>query len=188
VNRKLILLFIVGPAAWMLTACGSRPSESGSATQPPTSTLFKFTSSATSIYTTEVNREKQKWLSHKIASYRIVIKFYENFLNQLKSQREVIVRRGKVISSSCVNDVCPAIVLANVFTIDDLFGVTQGSSVESLVQTGSAAFDSCVKSMIFDDTYGFPKFLAFECRGSYDMDHSVEVIYFEVLKEESTPN
>jgi hypothetical protein len=179
---------MVGLAAWLLTACGSRSSRSGSATQPPTSTLFKFTSSATSIYTAEVNGAKQKWLSHKITSYRIVIKFYENFLNQLKSQREVIVRRGKVISSSCLNDVCPAFVLTKVFTIDDLFGVAQGSSVEFLVQIGSAAFDSCIKSKIFDDTYGFPKSLAFECPHTYDMDHSLQVILFEVLKDEPDPS
>jgi hypothetical protein len=45
-----------------------------------------------------------------------------------------------------------------------------------------------MKSMIFDDTYGFPKALAFDCRNTYDMDHSLDVVSFEILKDEPTPN
>jgi hypothetical protein len=188
VREKPSQLFSVGCLTALVTLIalavivpGNRSSTSVVNNQEPTTTLIQLRPrfSATSIYAAHVSRGRQKWLSHGITNYRLVLKFFENFTRGRKSQREVIVKEGKVASSSCEHDECPAYVLMDVLTIEDLFGVARGSSIERL----GINFDDCIKRIVFDDKYGFPTALAFECRNTYDMDHSVEVVSFEVLKD-----
>lgn len=149
----------------------------------PTMTTPTVTSIYREIYLNQVNQAKQKWLRQGITDYRIALKFYENFMNDYKSQREVIVRGGRVISFLCPRDRCPILMLKDVFTVDDLFDVAQGSSVHAYEATGKP--ELCIRRVRYDATYGFPTLLAFHCPYWYDDEHSVEVLSFEVLKDTS---
>jgi hypothetical protein len=63
-----------------------------------------------------------------------------------------------------------------VFTVDDLFGVAQGASVNEFSPHRP---EECLKRITFDATYGFPNAIAFDCPDVYDDQHSVEVVAFE---------
>lgn len=139
--------------------------------------------SATPTLAGPINQAKQQWASQGITRYRIVLKFFENFLNQLETQREVIVVDGQVTSAACLLEKCPAFVLKEVFTIEDLFAVAQGALLRQLDPNLSPkAFEHCLSRLTFDTTYGFPNEISIDCPNWYDEDHSITVVSFEALK------
>ncbi len=93
--------------------------------------IYFFTKTPVSLIE-QAHQEQKKWDGFGIKNYHIVIKFYENFANGLVSERDVIVRNGDVISSSCSSKYCPSFVLTNVYTIDDLFSIAQGSTIADM--------------------------------------------------------
>jgi hypothetical protein len=121
----------------------------------------------------------QTWESQEIADCHIVMSFYEAFAVGLKTQREVTVRNGQITESSCLADECPAFVLVDVYTVEDLFAVAQGSS---LPRVAPDELDECIKSIEFDAVYGFPVSMSFDCPSMLDEEHSVRVESFEVVK------
>lgn len=142
----LILLFIV---LFLMTGCGS---------------------------SSQVDREQKKWKGLGIEDYRITILLYENFANNIQTQREVTVQNGQVVDSSCVADKCPLFALANVYTVDDLFAVARGSTLDTLGM--SHDYDVCVKDLVFEGTYGFPRSMSVDCPDAVDEEHSFQVISF----------
>lgn len=127
-----------------------------------------------SAYTQRVNQARQQWQAHGITNYRIVLSYYESFTAGRKSQREVVVKQDKVARSSCNNNLCPAYALANVYTVDDLFGKVY------------AIPEKCAKHLTFDAAYGFPNSASVDCPDMIDDEHSVKVVSFEVLKEDNS--
>jgi hypothetical protein len=146
----------------------------------PTRTGTTLTPIETSKFAEQIYESQAQWEGLDITSYKIVISLYENFANNIRTQREVTVNNGQIVSSSCVSDKCPAFVLANVYTVDDLFAVAKGSTLSPGLY--SDGYNLCVKDLNFDETYGFPKSMTIDCPNAYDEDHSFQVISFEILK------
>jgi hypothetical protein len=128
----------------------------------------------------QIDKAQSRWKALGIASYHLRIKFYENFANGIETQREVTVKNGHVVNSSCISDKCPAFVLADVYTIDDLFSVARGSTLASMNMFDD--YNDCIQSIEFDETYGFPRSMRVDCPRAIDEEHSFQVISFEVLK------
>ena len=126
----------------------------------------------------QVRLARRRWDSLGIKNYHIVIKFYENFANGLETQRDVTVRNGRAVNSSCVSNLCPSFILANVYTVDDLFSVAQGSTIANLGEE----YNYCVQRLEIDWVYGFPKSMNIDCPRDADEEHSFQVISFEPLK------
>jgi hypothetical protein len=128
----------------------------------------------------QIDKEQNKWKVLGITNYHIVIKFYENFANGIEAQRDVTVKNGRVVNSSCIFDKCPVFVLADVYTVDDLFSIARGSTLQSM-----SLFDDhndCMKGIEFDETYGFPRSIRVDYPSAADDEHSIQVISFEVLE------
>jgi hypothetical protein len=128
----------------------------------------------------QIDREQNKWEALGIANYHIKIHFFENFANGIETQRDVTVKNGRVVNSSCLSDKCPAFVLADIYTIDDLFSVARGSTLASIGMFDD--YNDCIQGIEFDETYGFPKSMRIDCPRAIDEEHSFQVISFEVLK------
>jgi len=126
----------------------------------------------------QVHLARRRWDSLEIKNYHIVIKFYENFANGIETQRDVIVKNGQVVSSSCASNQCPTFVLAKVYTVDDLFSIAQGSTIADIGEE----YNYCVQGLEFDWLYGFPKSMNVDCPRDADEEHSFQVISFEPLK------
>ncbi|MFZ5820869.1 MAG: DUF6174 domain-containing protein [Chloroflexota bacterium] len=122
----------------------------------------------------QVDQEQEKWKRLGIKDYGITILFYENFANGIQTQREVTVKNGQVVDSSCVADKCPQFALANIHTVDDLFAVARGSTLAGMPDD----YDACVQDLEFEGTYGFPKSMRIDCPGAVDEEHSFQVISF----------
>jgi hypothetical protein len=143
-RRYIVSLFIV---LFLITGCGS---------------------------SSQVDREQDKWRRLGIEDYQITILFYENFANNIQTQREVTVENGQVLDSSCVSDKCPLFALADIYTVDDLFAVARGSTLAGMLDDD----EDCVQDLEFDETYGFPKSMRIDCPGAADEEHSFQVISF----------
>ena len=128
----------------------------------------------------QVDKAQKKWDALGITNYHIVIRFYENFANGIETQRDVTVRDGRVERSACIQEVCPAFVLAEVYTVDDLFSVARGSTLASLSMLDD--YTDCVQRLEFEETYGFPREMSIDCSGAIDEEHTFQVISFEELK------
>ena len=89
-----------------------------------------------------------------------------------------------MVNSFCISDECPAFVLNEVYTVEDLFAVAKGSTLAKLGFPDSPTFtyNQCVKELSFDREYGFSSSMSIDCPHGYDEDHSFRVILFEVLK------
>jgi len=131
----------------------------------------------------QVDREQEKWKSLGIKDYGITILFYENFANNIQTQREVTVKNGQVVNSSCVADKCPLFALANIHTVDDLFTVARGSTLAGMPDD----YDACVQDLEFEGTYGFPKSMRIDCPGAMDEEHSFQVISFYPFSTNTPP-
>jgi hypothetical protein len=131
-------------------------------------------------FTRQIDKAQEKWDAQGITDYHIVIKFHENFANNIETQREVTVRSGTVTESSCISGRCPEFVLADVYTVDDLFLVARGSTLASMDMLDE--YKDCVQSLEFDETYGFPGSMRIDCPLALDEEHSFQVVSFEVLK------
>ncbi len=128
----------------------------------------------------QVDMAQKKWKALEITNYHIVIKFHENFANGIETQRDVTVKNGHMIDSFCIADKCPAFVLTDVYTIDDLFSVARGSTLASMKMFDD--YNDCVKVLEFDDIYGYPRSMRIDCPLAVDEEHSFKVISFEELK------
>ncbi|HUV16476.1 MAG TPA: DUF6174 domain-containing protein [Pelolinea sp.] len=128
----------------------------------------------------QIDKAQNKWKVLGITNYHIMIQFHENFAQGIETQRDVTVKNGHVINSSCISDKCPAFVLADVYTIDDLFSVARGSTLASMGMFDE--YSDCVQGIEFDETYGFPRLMSIDCLRAVDEEHSYRVISFEVLK------
>jgi hypothetical protein len=128
----------------------------------------------------QIDEAENIWKALGITNYHITIKFFENFANGIETQRDVTVGNGHVINSSCISDKCPAFVLVDVYTVDDLFSVARGSTLASMGMFDE--YKDCVEGIVFDETYGFPRSMRIDCPGAVDEEHSFQVISFEVLK------
>jgi hypothetical protein len=137
-------------------------------------------------YVEQTNDGKQKWDQLGITNYHIVMKFYENFANGLETQRDVVVKGGKVITSSCGPQFCPAFVFTSVETVDDLFWVAQGGTLPEATYKKTpdpgSSLDECLRSISFDLIYGFPNYVSIDCPEWADEDNWVKVVSFEVIK------
>jgi hypothetical protein len=129
---------------------------------------------------TQIDKEQNKWKMLGITNYHITIKFYENFANNIETQRDVTVKNGHVVTSSCLSDKCPAFVLADVYTVDDLFSVARGSTLDSMDMFDD--YNDCIHGIEFDEIYGFPSSVSIDCPRAIDEEHSYHVISFEILK------
>lgn len=108
------------------------------------------------------------------------MEFYENFARGYLTEREVIVRNSQVFSSTCLDNgkckecgenKCPAFVYSKVNTISDLF-----ASAEWEIKR-----PECIRSMLFDEAFGFPKHIEVHCPMTRDDEHSVRVTSFKLL-------
>jgi hypothetical protein len=126
----------------------------------------------------QVNIGQKKWDGLGIKNYHIVIQFYEAFATGLLTKRDVIVKNGSVVNSSCIDNECPAFVLQNVYTVDDLFRVAKGSTIAGY----GKSYNECVQKITMNHIYGFPQSMDVDCPHGADEEHSFEVILFEVLK------
>ncbi len=118
---------------------------------------------------------QEKWKSHNVKDYHIRMSFYENFANRRSTAREVTVKNGSIVSSTCVNANCPAFALRDINTIDDLFRLA-----DSL--TSSSEGYRCIQQLNYDSKYGFPNQIAVDCPNYFDDDYKVSVSLFEELK------
>ncbi len=128
----------------------------------------------------QIDKAQRRWKGLGIENYHIRIKFYENFANGIVTQRDVTVKNGHMIDSFCIADKCPAFVLTDVYTIDDLFSVARGSTLASMKRFDD--YNDCVQKLEFDEIYGFPRSMRIDCPLAFDEEHSFQVISFEVLK------
>ncbi len=124
----------------------------------------------------QIDREQNKWKRMGIENYHITIKFYENFANNLTTHRNVAVENNQITSSSCIADKCPTFVFVDAYTIADLFAIARGSTLSSIGMLDD--YNDCVKSIEFDETYGFPRSMRFDCPGAIDEEHSFRVLSF----------
>lgn len=129
-----------------------------------------------SPFAEDISKAIGKWESLDINDYHIERVFYEAFVAGLTTRREVTVSSGQVVESSCQLNECPAFVLANVETVDDLFWVAKGGSILD------GTLSECLQGIIFDSRYGFPNFVSIDCPLVYDDDNTVTVVKFEVIK------
>jgi hypothetical protein len=158
---------------------GSQINITETATPPPGGVQTE-----TPKFAKEIQAAQNQWKSFGINDYHLKVAFHENFANGLETERDVIVTDGNIVNSSCLSDKCPAFVLNDVFTVDDLFAVANGSTLAKLPFPPSPTFtyNDCVQELSFDNEYGFPKSMSINCPNAYDEDHSFQVVLFEVLK------
>ena len=149
-----------------------------------TTPSFVVVPTETPKFSTEIQISQNKWESTGIKSYHIQISFFENFLSLLTTERDVIVNNGEIVNSFCISDKCPAFVLVDVYTIDDLFGVAKGATLAKLgfPDGPTLTYNNCVREISFEKDYGFPKSMSVDCPDAYDENHSFQVILFEVLE------
>ena len=186
-RTNLLRVLAVLSVLW-LAGCGSKTSPPATRTAVPTRTLAPTstpvptrTPAPTPTFAEQIERAQQRWASLGITNYRIEFAFFENYTNMRESQREVTVKDGQVFDSSCPSDECPAFVLANVFTVYDLFAVAQGSR-GLLRDFDLEERDECIQHLSFDPVYGFPNFISIDCPFMYDEDHSIRVVSFETIE------
>jgi len=65
--------------------------------------------------------------------------------------------------------------------------LTQGASLKPAFLKDGESPEKCVTILAFDTTYGFPETIRLDCPYAYDEDHSVEVVSFEILSEDTRP-
>ena len=132
----------------------------------------------TSIYVEQIDHAEQLWKSQNITSYRIKLSLYENFGGLHDSVRAIEVRNGKVTTPPCQSEDCPAFVLKDIQTVDNLFSVARGGTLPE----EDSSLDECLHDLAFDSVYGFPTSISIDCPQSSDEENSIKVISFEVLK------
>ena len=133
---------------------------------------------ATSIHVEQINQAEQLWKSQNITSYRIKLSLYENFGGLHDSVRAIEVHNGRVTTPPCQSEGCPAFVLKDIQTVNNLFWVAKGGTLPEK----NSILDECLKELTFDSTYGFPTSISIDCPQDSDEENSIKVISFEVLK------
>lgn len=145
----------------------------------PTAPTLTPTPTPTPINLAEqVQMAHSKWYRLGPKNYHIVIKFFENWGVGLETQRDITVKDGTVVNSSCTSNQCPAFDLSNIYTVNDLFLVAQGSTIRNIGEK----YNECVQSLEFDEIYGFPALMSVDCPNVFDEEYSFQVISFEALK------
>lgn len=166
-----------------LSACSIQNSEP-TATITPARTPIPSATSVEAIhtplaltfrYTEKIDRARQGWISKGIGSYEIELYFYENLASGNEMHRFVTVEDSQVVKSSCIPEECPIYILRNIYTIDDVFAVAQGSSAG--VKTADE-LDACIQGIQFHDKYRFPISVSIDCPWIADDDHSIRVVSF----------
>ncbi len=167
-NTMLIIFVIIFTAS--CSTYLSVPTLTPTPTSTPTPTPINLTE--------QVQIEHSKWYKLGPKNYHIVIKFYESWAVGLETQRDITVKDGDVVNSSCLSNQCPAFDFVDTYTVNDLFLIAEGSIIRRIGEE----YNSCVKSLEFDKTYGFPKVMKVDCPRTADEEYSFEVISFEALK------
>lgn len=156
------------------TDIAPRPTRTAAPARAPSWELpSSFPTAADNADAERVRQAQRLWESQGIRDYRIALLYYENFANGLTTEREVVVRDRQVEQSTCASGKewmdCPAFVLADVYTVDDLFAVA------------SRFTGDCLKALVLDDTLGYPRYIAYDCEDWADEDFWVSVKSLEVL-------
>jgi hypothetical protein len=137
-------------------------------------------------FSEEILDSQKEWEASKISDYHVIISFSDSLdENNKRTEREVMVENGNVIKSSCLMNQCPTTAFFEaIYTIEDLFEVAKGSTLDKLSFPGyfTPEYNDCVQELSFDVINKFPKSMNIDCPGLDGDEHSFQVILFEAFK------